>query len=92
MMVVSRDRGDAGDALHHQPDQHAALGQGPAGLLILHRGTAIWFNCSKIKKFAGCNGLSYKHNKGFSHFHPIPGKIESHWTCQSCQFPFSLQL
>ena len=44
MMVVSRDRGDAGDALHHQPDQHAALGQGPAGLLILHRGTAIWVN------------------------------------------------
>ena len=51
-------------------------------------------NCwSKLKKkFAGCNGLSYKHNKGFSHFHPIPGKIESHWTCQSCQFPFSQQL
>ena len=47
---------------------------------------------NKIKKFAGCNGLSYKHNKGFSHFHPIPGKIESHWTCQSCQFPFSQQL
>ena len=32
------DRGETGDALHHQPGQHAAMGPGPARLQLLHRG------------------------------------------------------